>query len=138
MENSYHLPTSGRPLPVDADLSRRPGVPMLPPNPAPYPTVAGRALESQTGGGEVLMGVEARINVKSEVTPVYGTSVEPRGLSGMVRRASYKIPEHNASRWMLLMLGDRIDVLEGKITRHPVRTALIAFGLLYWWGHRRA
>lgn len=136
MERSYRLPTSGRPLPVDADVSRRPGVPMLRPNPAPYPSVAGRPVESQQVGGEVLMGVEARISTKSELTPVYGTSVEPRLLSGIVRRAGYKIPEHNARRWMLLMLGDRIDVLESKVTRHPVRTALIAFGILYWWGHR--
>ncbi len=83
------------------------------------------------------MGVEARINVKARITPVYGASVEPRLLSGMIRRSAYKIPEHNASRWMLLLLGDRIDVLESKVTRHPVRTALVAFGLLYWWRHRR-
>ena len=82
------------------------------------------------------MGVEARINVKADVTPVYGTSVEPRGLSGIVRRASYKIPEHNASRWMLLILSDRIDVVEGKITRHPVRTAMFAIGLIYLWRRR--
>lgn len=38
--------------------------------------------------------------------------VPPRGLSGLLRRAVYKIPEHKPIRPMLLMLADRIDVLE--------------------------
>lgn len=42
-------------------------------------------------------------------TPVFGTAQPARGLSGAVRRAAYRIPEHRASRWLLLMAADRLD-----------------------------
>jgi hypothetical protein len=45
-------------------------------------------------------------------TPVFGTAQPLHGLSGLVRRAAYRIPEHRASRWALLLAGDRLDVLE--------------------------
>jgi hypothetical protein len=34
------------------------------------------------------------------------------GLSGMLRRLAYRVPEHRARRWMLLMLADRVDIIE--------------------------
>lgn len=143
MERTYFVPSSGRPLPVDADVSRRPGVPMLTDAPHPYPAVAGKPIEWQSQKGtEVLMGVEERINtlnaVGSDITPIFGTSVNPRWLSGLIRRRSYAIPEHNATRWLLLMLGDRVDVLESKVARHPFRTAAVVLGLLYLWNRRQA
>ena len=141
MERMFSIPSSGRPLPVDADLSRRPGVPMLTDAPQPYPAVAGKPIEWQERNGtEVLMGVEERINtlnaVGAELTPVFGTSVNPRWLSGVIRRRGYSIPEHNAARWLLLMLGDRVDVLESKVARHPFRTLAVVAGLLYLWNRR--
>jgi hypothetical protein len=33
----------------------------------------------------------------------------------VVRRLAYRIPEHRASRWALLLAGDRIDVLESRL-----------------------
>jgi hypothetical protein len=49
------------------------------------------------------------------LTPVYGTAQPPRGASGFLRRAAYRIPEHRARRWMLLMLADRVDVMEHRV-----------------------
>ena len=47
------------------------------------------------------------------VTPVFGTSCPPRGLSGVIRRLAYRrYSEGQSAHWLLLMLGDRIDVLE--------------------------
>ena len=40
-----------------------------------------------------------------------------RGLSGAVRRLAYGIPEHRAGRWALLLVADRIDVVEHRATR---------------------
>ena len=50
-------------------------------------------------------------------TPVFGTAQPAHGLSGVVRRAAYRVPEHRTGRWALLFLGDRIDVLEHRIAR---------------------
>jgi hypothetical protein len=41
----------------------------------------------------------------------------PRGLSGLVRRAAYRVPEHRTARWALLLAGDRLDVLEHRLGR---------------------
>jgi ferritin-like metal-binding protein YciE len=48
-------------------------------------------------------------------TPVFGTGPAPRALSGVMRRAAYAMPEHQARRWMLLLAADRVDVLEHRI-----------------------
>ena len=52
-------------------------------------------------------------------TPVFGTAQPARGASGALRRAAYRMPEHRASRWMLLLAADRLDVLE-----HRARSAV--------------
>jgi hypothetical protein len=50
------------------------------------------------------------------VPPVFGTSCPPRGLSGYIRRLAYaKFSEGQSAHWLLLMLGDRIDVIESNI-----------------------
>jgi len=46
------------------------------------------------------------------LTPVFGTSCPPRGLSGAVRTYAYRYSEGRARHWLLLMLADRIDVIE--------------------------
>lgn len=129
MERIFQNPTSGRPRPVDMDPARRPGVPMLPEHPAAYPAVAGKPIAEQHAQHEVLSGVEARINVKADLTPTFGDNLPPRGLSGAIRRLGYKYPEHHAARWLIIMLGDRVDVWEGRIKRHPFRTAAVVAGL---------
>lgn len=48
-------------------------------------------------------------------TPVVGTAQPPRGLSGLLRRRAYDVPERRARHWMLLLLADRVDVLEDRI-----------------------
>lgn len=50
-----------------------------------------------------------------DVTHVFGTAQPPRGVSGMLRKAAYGVPEHYARHWMLLMAADRIDVLEDRL-----------------------
>ena len=46
------------------------------------------------------------------LTPVFGTSCPPRGLSGVVRRYAYRYSEGRAAHWLLLMGADRVDALE--------------------------
>ena len=60
------------------------------------------------------------------LTPVFGTSCPPRGLSGRIRRFAYeRYSEGRAAHWLLLLAGDRVDVLESRLrslaTGHPDR-----------------
>lgn len=130
MERITQNAMGGRPSPVDRDPARRPGVPMMPEQVEAYKDVAGKPIAQQTPGDEVLMGVEARLNVGADLTPVFGDTVAPKGLSGLIRKAAYKYPEHHAARWLTLMLGDRVDVWESRITRHPFRTAAVLAALV--------
>ena len=58
------------------------------------------------------------------LTPVFGTSCPPKGLSGAVRRYAYaRYSEARAAHWLLLVAADRVDVLESRVvslaTLHP-------------------
>lgn len=48
------------------------------------------------------------------VTPVFGTSCPPKGLSGVIRRYAYRFGEGRARHWLLLIAADRIDVIESR------------------------
>lgn len=64
-----------------------------------------------------------------QLTPVFGNAVPPRGVSGVMRRVAYMIPENRARHWGLLLLADRVDVLEGRLGRllaRPLRTSPIS------------
>jgi hypothetical protein len=47
------------------------------------------------------------------VTPVFGTSAPPSGLSGKIRDVAYKLSENDIRHWMLLLLADRVNMVEG-------------------------
>lgn len=48
--------------------------------------------------------------------PVFGTTLPLRGVSGVVRRYAYRrFSEARAAHWLLLMAGDRIDVVESRV-----------------------
>jgi hypothetical protein len=63
-------------------------------------------------------------------TPVFGTAQPPRGLSGRLRAAAYAIPDHFARHWMLLILADRVDVLESRVRRRPLLAVAAGLGAL--------
>ena len=49
------------------------------------------------------------------LTPVFGTSTPPTGASGTIRKYAYKYSEGRTAHWLLLIIGDRVDVLEGRV-----------------------
>jgi hypothetical protein len=51
----------------------------------------------------------------AQLTPVFGTSCPPRGLSGRLRDIGYRWSEGRLARWMTLMLADRVNVVEGLV-----------------------
>lgn len=52
-------------------------------------------------------------NERQNITAVFGTSVTPYGLSGMIRRFAFKYGEGSYGHWLPLILADRINVIEG-------------------------
>jgi len=50
------------------------------------------------------------------LTPVFGTAQPLRGLSGVIRRYAYTFSEGRLAHWLLLIAGDRVDVLESRVT----------------------
>lgn len=58
------------------------------------------------------------------LTPVFGTSSPPKGLSGIIRRYAYaRHSEAKAMHWLLLIAADRVDAVESHLasfaTLHP-------------------
>jgi hypothetical protein len=50
------------------------------------------------------------------LTPVFGTSCPPKGLSGVLRKYSYRrFSEGRAAHWLLLLAADRVDALESNV-----------------------
>ena len=50
------------------------------------------------------------------LTPVFGTSCPPKGLSGMIRRYAYsRHSEAKAAHWLLLIAADRVDAVESHL-----------------------
>ncbi|RZK38513.1 MAG: hypothetical protein EOO57_04075 [Hymenobacter sp.] len=50
---------------------------------------------------------------RPNVTAVFGASVPPSGLSGIIRRYAFKFSENEYKHWLPLLLADRVNVVEG-------------------------
>ena len=57
------------------------------------------------------------------LTPVFGTSSPPKGISGIMRKYAYRYSEARATHWLILIAADRVDSLESNLqslfTRRP-------------------
>jgi ferritin-like metal-binding protein YciE len=93
---------------VDEPRENRPGVPM-----------SGQAPTKARGQGPLPRQQPRQRQFHSpqfdELTPVFGTGPAPRWASGALRAVAYRIPEHQARRWLLLLAADRVDVLEHRV-----------------------
>lgn len=99
-----HIPGWG----ADLDPADRPAYPKerTPPRLDPAP----RAATPQHATVEVLHSTE-----RPGLTPVFGTTLPPKGLSGHLRRAAFRHSENDLRHWMTLLLADRVDVVEGLV-----------------------
>ena len=60
-------------------------------------------------------GFRERSTEHKFLTPAFGTAQPLRGLSGAIRRYAYTFSEGRTAHWLLLIAGDRVDVLESRI-----------------------
>jgi hypothetical protein len=103
---------------IDQDPARRPGVPAeKPPHSEPH----ARNVAQMRQDGRPTGASDAR-------TPVFGTAQPPHGLSGRLRTTAYRIPDHFARHWLLLILADRVEVLERRVRRRPGLAAAAGLG----------
>jgi hypothetical protein len=52
-------------------------------------------------------------NERPGITPIFGTSEPPSGLSGMIRRTAFRYSENDMRHWLMLLFADRINMVEG-------------------------
>lgn len=91
---------------VDLRPEQRPGVPRDAP-PHPLPGAHWTQPEQQPFDQSTLQ----RLGLTRH-TAVFSTALPPRGLSGALRRIAHYIPDHRVSHWLLLLVADRVDVLQ--------------------------
>ncbi|MCR5886296.1 hypothetical protein LRS06_00620 [Hymenobacter sp. J193] len=112
MENNViNTPIDPKQIPgwgVDADPKNDPTYPMRArmnvgqdPDSKHRPTL-------QQEGPEKLRSIE-----RPNVSAVYGTTVPPSGLSGMIRRVAFRYSENRYRHWLPLVFADRVNVVEG-------------------------
>lgn len=94
---------------IDADPRSRPYFPI-------------HKMQANTGAHWITpekQAVDMEILKSSELprlTAVFGTSIAPKGLSGIIRRFAFRYSESEYLHWIPLLLADRINVVEGLIS----------------------
>jgi hypothetical protein len=119
---------------ADLDPANRPGVPMerTPPR---LDHVHWDAPEQQPVRMKVHHSVE-----RPGITPVFGTSVPPRGLSGAMRDYAFRYSENDLRHWLILMAADRVNVGEGlldDLAHGHIPNLYKEMGLASEWRHNR-
>lgn len=67
--------------------------------------------EQQEAHIKILKSVEHQ-----NLTSTFGTACPIKGLSGKIREYAYQLSEAQKSHWLILLLADRIDVIESILT----------------------
>lgn len=120
---------------ADLDHADRPAYPMER-TPARLDGVHWTTPEDQPLTMKVYHSVE-----RPGVTPLYGTSAPPTGLSGRLRGAAYKLSENDIRHWLLLLLADRVNVVEGvagDLRQGRVPNIFAEMGIRSEWRYNRA
>lgn len=93
----------------DGPRERRPAVPMerTPPRLEVQPAPPAQ----QPVDVEVLHSTE-----RPGITPIFGSPLPPRGLSGVMRRAAFRHSENDLRHWLMLLAADRVDMVEGLVS----------------------
>jgi hypothetical protein len=95
---------------MDADPENEPTYPMKNYTGDDHNHINYERSEQQPQTVEILMS-----NERPSITRVFGTSVPPSGLSGMIRRYAFQHSEDRYRHWIPLILADRANMVEGLI-----------------------
>jgi hypothetical protein len=75
------------------------------------------------------------------ITPVFGTSVAPTGVSGKMRDLAFRYSENDIRHWLILLGADRVNMVEGlfeDLAHGHVPNLWKEMGLASEWRHNRA
>lgn len=78
--------------------------------PSDVETVRGEVEHRQTPTHPVFVS-----NEMPDLTPVFGTSCPPHGLSGRMRRLAFEYGEGTGRHWVTLLAADRVDMIESTL-----------------------
>src|SRR5688572_26036887 len=85
---------------ADLDRSKRPAVPME----RTPPRLEGRPGEPEPQPQHMKV---FHSNERPGMTPLFGTSSPPSGLSGLMRSVAFKFSENDLRHWFILLFADR-------------------------------
>jgi hypothetical protein len=120
---------------VDADRNNDPTYPMKNRNDGEHAGCSWERPPQQPITVEVLHS-----NERPDVTAVFGTSMPPSGLSGVLRRLAFGYSESSYGHWLPLVLADRVGVVEGVVgdlTQGRVPNVFAERGWKAEWKHNR-
>ena len=95
---------------IDADDRNEPTYPMK-----KYTGDDHQRLNYERAVQQPFTGEELHSNERPGMTAVFGTTVPPSGLSGLLRKYAFRYSENHYLHWLSLMFADRINVVEGVI-----------------------
>jgi len=95
---------------IDADMKNDPTYPMKKRTDEERFGYTWNRPAQQPESVEILTSTE-----RKNLPAVFGTTLPPSGLSGMIRRFAFKYSESDYLHWLPLMLADRVGVVEGVI-----------------------
>ncbi|MDP9128666.1 MAG: hypothetical protein M3N08_10465 [Pseudomonadota bacterium] len=93
---------------TDADRKDHPTYPMRQDSGQEHKGMSWKRPSQQEPYVEIL-----RSNERPNLSAVFGSTVPPQGLSGMLRRLAFRYSESDLLHWVPLMLADRVQVIEG-------------------------
>src|SRR5688500_3657705 len=93
---------------IDADDANEPTYPMK-----KYTGDDHNRLNYERAPQQPLIVEVLKSNERPNMPAVFGTTYPPSGLSGIIRRKAFKFSEGQYTHWMLLILADKINVIEG-------------------------
>jgi hypothetical protein len=120
---------------ADVDPANRPAVPMerTPPR---LDNVHWDAPSQQEPTVKIYHSTE-----RPGITPVFGTSTPPSGLSGMMRDLAFKYSENDLRHWLILLAADRVNVGEGLLSdlaHGHIPNIFAEMGMRAEWRYNRA
>lgn len=119
---------------IDADPENEPTYPMKQYTGDDHQRLGWQRPELQHARQEVLHS-----NEHPRMPAVFGTTVPPSGLSGVVRRFAFKYSEGSFLHWIPLLLADRINIVEGildDIAHARFPNFFVEWGWKAEWKHR--
>ncbi len=135
MEHTANDPSQIKGWGVDADPQNDPTYPMKKRTNGEHAGYSWERPPQQPVNVEILHS-----NERPNVTAVFGTSMPPAGLSGVIRRIAFKYSESSYGHWLPLLLADRVNVVEGvldDLTHGHVPNVFAERGWKAEWNHNR-